>query len=33
MVVRAAAVRTLVQSVLGFREWANGGGDECSEEG
>jgi hypothetical protein len=32
-VVRAAAVRTLVRSVLGLRKWEMGGGDECGEEG
>jgi hypothetical protein len=33
MVVRVAAVETLVWSVLGLGEWQMGGGDECGEEG
>jgi hypothetical protein len=33
MAVRAAAVRTLVRSVLGLGEWEMGGGDECGEKG
>jgi hypothetical protein len=32
-VVRAAVVKTPVQSALGLEEWGNGGGDECREEG
>jgi hypothetical protein len=32
-VVRAAAVGTLVRSVLGLREWEMGGRDECGEKG
>jgi hypothetical protein len=31
--VRAAAVGTLVRSMLGLGEWEMGGGDECGEEG
>jgi hypothetical protein len=33
MAVRAAAVGTLVRSVLGLGEWEMGGGDECGEKG
>jgi hypothetical protein len=33
MVVRAAAVGTLVRSALGLGEWEMGGGDGCGEEG
>jgi hypothetical protein len=32
-VARAAAIRTLVRSALGLKEWEMGGGDEASEEG
>jgi hypothetical protein len=31
--VRAVAVGTSVQSVLGLEEWEMGGGDECGEKG
>jgi hypothetical protein len=33
MAVRAAAVGTLVRSVLGLGKWEMGGGDECGEKG